>query len=94
MMKLLFFVTLLAWGNLLPVLSQARNFDKAAAAYSHAEGLGLDSAELYYNRGLLELQRDNLDDAATYAAKAYAGGYPLPGLRNKLAEAGVRIPDS
>jgi hypothetical protein len=75
-------------------LHRAKRYDQAAALYKHAEELGLDSAELYYNRGLLEFQRDNLDDAANYAAKAYAGGYPLPALRNKLADAGVQIPES
>ena len=42
--------------------------------------------ELYYNRGLLEFQRDNLDQAATYAAKAYAGGYPLPGAARQARQ--------
>lgn len=75
-------------------LHRAKRLDKALAAYSHAEELGLDSPELYYNRGLLEFERDNYETAARYAAKAYAGGYPLPALRDKLAKAGVQIPTS
>ena len=75
-------------------LHRAKRYDKAVAAYARAEELGLDSPELYYNRGLLEFQRDNLDKAAAYAAKAYAGGYPLPALRNKLDKAGVPLPES
>ena len=75
-------------------LHRAKRYDQAASLYTHAEELGLDSPELYYNRGLLEFQRDNLDEAASYAAKAYAGGYPLPALRNKLVKAGVQIPES
>ena len=75
-------------------LHRAKRYDQAAASYARAEELGLDSPELYYNRGLLEFQRDNLDKAAAYAAKAYAGGYPLPALRNKLDKAGVPLPES
>ena len=75
-------------------LHRAKRYDQALAMYTRAEELGLDTSELYYNRGLLEFQRDNLDQAATYAAKAYAGGYPLPGLRDKLVKAGVQIPES
>jgi tetratricopeptide (TPR) repeat protein len=75
-------------------LHRAGRLDQAVAAYAHAEKLGSTSPELYYNRGLLEFERDNLDTAATYAAKAYAGGYPLPALRDKLSRAGVQIPPS
>ena len=75
-------------------LHRSRRLDQALSAYSHAEQLGMTSPELYYNRGLLEFERDNYETAATYASKAYAGGYPLPALRNKLAKAGVPIPTS
>lgn len=75
-------------------LHRAKRYDQAHALYVQAEEMGLESPELFYNRGLLEFQRDNLDEAANYAAKAYAGGYPLPALRDKLAEAGVQIPES
>ena len=75
-------------------LHRSKRYDQAHAYYVKAEELGLTSPELYYNRGLLEFTRDNLDEAANYAAKAYAGGYPLPALRNKLAEAGVQVPES
>jgi len=75
-------------------LHRAKRYDQAAAMYAHAEELGFDNPELYYNRGLVEFQRDNLDEAAAYAAKAYAGGYPLPALRDKLVKAGVQIPES
>jgi len=75
-------------------LHRARQLDRALASYTHAEELGLTSPELYYNRGLLEFERDNYETAATYASKAYAGGYPLPALRDKLAKAGIPIPTS
>jgi tetratricopeptide (TPR) repeat protein len=75
-------------------LHRVRRYDEAERAYAQAEELGLESPELFYNRGLLEFERDNLDEAAAYAAKAYAGGYPLPALRDKLDKAGVSIPGS
>jgi hypothetical protein len=75
-------------------LHRGRRYDEALHAYARAEELGLESPDLYYNRGLLEFERENLEEAAAYAAKAYAGGYPLPALRNKLDQAGVPIPDS
>jgi hypothetical protein len=75
-------------------LHRANRLDEAVASYAHAEELGSTSPELYYNRGLLEFERDNLDTAAAYAAKAYAGGYPLPALRDKLSSAGIPIPPS
>ena len=67
---------------------------RPAAAYAQAESSGLESPELYYNRGLLEFERKNYEVAAAYASKAYAGGYPLPALRNKLAKAGIPIPST
>jgi hypothetical protein len=73
-------------------LHRAKRPDEAAVAYGKAEKLGLDSPELFYNRGLLEFERNNYEEAAAYASKAYAGGYPLPALRRKLEEAGVSIP--
>jgi tetratricopeptide (TPR) repeat protein len=75
-------------------LHRARRPAEAAAAYTHAEQLGLDSPELYYNHGLLEFERNNYEVAAEYASKAYAGGYPLPALRDKLQKVGVQIPAS
>jgi len=73
-------------------LHRAGRTGEAAAAYAAAERLGFESPELYYNRGLLEFQRNNYELAANYASKAYAGGYPLPALRRKLDQAGVPIP--
>jgi tetratricopeptide (TPR) repeat protein len=75
-------------------LHRARRPSEAAAAYAEAENLGLDSPELYYNRGLLEFERQNYEVAASYASKAYARGYPLPALRRKLEQAGIPIPAS
>jgi Tfp pilus assembly protein PilF len=65
-------------------LHRAGRLAEAGAEYETAEKMGSNSAELFYNRGLLELDRGNVDVARSYAERAYALGYPLPGLRNKL----------
>jgi Flp pilus assembly protein TadD len=74
-------------------LHRAKRYDQALAMYARAEELGLDTPELYYNRGLLEFQRDNLDKAATYAAKAYAGGYTLRHCATNSSRPGSRSRD-
>lgn len=43
------------------------------------------SAEINYNLGLVSLELDNVADAKRYAENAYRLGYPLPGLKFKLA---------
>ena len=71
------------------VLHRARRYSEARKEYQAAEEMGLESAELFYNRGLLELDTGNVDVARAYAEKAYALGYPLPGLRTRLKRAGA-----
>ncbi len=68
-------------------LHQTGKLDEAERQYDQAEKLGSDNAELYYNRGLLKLKKGDLEAAQAYADKAYAQGYPLPGLRDLLAKA-------
>lgn len=68
-------------------LHQTGKLDEAERQYDQAEKLGSENAELYYNRGLLKLKRGDLAAAQAYAEKAYAQGYPLPGLRDMLAKA-------
>ena len=70
-------------------LHRAKKYDAALKEYKQAEQLGLNSAELYYNLGLLYLDMNDLKQAKAYADKAYGEGYPLPGLRNRLERAGV-----
>ena len=48
-----------------------------------------NSSDIQYNLGLMLLKLDKPEEAYEYAKKAYANGYPLPGLRNKLRKAGV-----
>lgn len=72
-------------------LHRAKRVSDARQQYEVAEALGLDSVELYYNRGLLEFEAGNLEESARYASRAYAGGYPLPALRDKLRKAGYPV---
>lgn len=51
------------------------------------------SAEIQYNLGLLMLDLGDVDSAVAYARKAYALGFPLPGLRNKLQRMGRSLAD-
>jgi len=75
-------------------LHKAHRLQDAERAYQSAEDSGAHSADYFYNRGLLEVDLGNLDKAEEYAQKAYAQGFPLPGLRDKLARAraGKRAP--
>jgi tetratricopeptide (TPR) repeat protein len=68
-------------------LHKAKRGTEARTEYASAEELGGDSADLYYNRGLLELDLGDIDTASKYADKAYQLGHPLPGLRDRLARA-------
>jgi tetratricopeptide (TPR) repeat protein len=47
-----------------------------------------ESAEVYYNLGLVSLELGEVDSAADYASRAYELGFPLPGLRNRLQKLG------
>ena len=53
-----------------------------------AADLGEESANLYYNMGLIYLDLLQYDKALTNAHRAYQMGFPLPGLRDRLKKAG------
>ena len=53
--------------------------------YLHALSLHQDYAEAHYNFGLLLFSQKKFQDAQEHADKAYELGYPLEGLRRKLA---------
>lgn len=59
----------------------ARVFLEAALAAS-------DAAEIHYNAGLLFADMKDYESALRHAHRAYALGYPLPGLRRKLERLG------
>lgn len=52
---------------------------------------GGKSAELNYFIALLYVNRGQMANAQKHAAVAYANGYPLPGLRDRLAKAGYPV---
>ncbi|MDN2700697.1 tetratricopeptide repeat protein [Janthinobacterium sp. SUN176] len=53
-----------------------------------ASRLAPDQATIQYNLGLMYVKKKEYDKASAHAQKAYALGFPLPGLKNKLKAAG------
>ena len=64
-------------------LTEAR--DALLAGNKALEG---NSAELHYTLGLVLVELHDYAGATEHAEKAYAMGYPLPGLKERLARAG------
>ena len=62
---------------------------EALAELDRAAGLGDDDANLNYNLGLGYLEVKKYDKAMEHARQAYAAGFPLPGLRDRLIKAGA-----
>ena len=56
-----------------------------------SEATGGQSAELENALGLAYCDKKQYEQAREHARKAYALGYPLPGLRDKLAKAGFPL---
>jgi Tfp pilus assembly protein PilF len=50
---------------------------------------GSKSVELHYNLGVMCLELKDETCAVEHAQVAYADGYPLPGLKNKLIKQGL-----
>lgn len=63
--------------------------DRAEAERQYEEALRLapTSPEINYNAGLFYVSKGNLARAKELAKVAYDSGYPLPGLKNKIAAA-------
>jgi tetratricopeptide (TPR) repeat protein len=72
------------YANLLTKYGQQ---DDARAQYEEALSLAPDSVEVNYNAGLFFVSQGDILRAKQLAKIAYAGGYPLPGLNKKIAEA-------
>lgn len=53
-----------------------------------ASRLAPEQATIQYNLGLMYVKKKEYDKASMHAQKAYALGFPLPGLKNKLKAAG------
>jgi tetratricopeptide (TPR) repeat protein len=62
--------------------------EEALEQYEIAVRLQPENANINYNIGLLYLKKKNYEQSVVYARKAYGLGFPLPGLRNKLKNAG------
>ena len=65
--------------------------DDAIKQYQIATKLDPNSAEAHYNLGLAYLAKKNNQAAFKQAKLAYQLGYPLPGLKNKLAAQGLKL---
>lgn len=62
--------------------------EQALQQYKISEKIQPKSADLNYNMGLLYFDMKQYVLAKEYAKRAYQLGYPLPGLRKKLANVG------
>lgn len=63
------------------------NREDARKHYEEALRLAPESIEISYAAGLFFVDVGELERAKTLAEIAYGNGYPLPGLRNKIAAA-------
>jgi Flp pilus assembly protein TadD len=68
-------------------LARTGKLPEAEREYEQALALDPGGAEVNYHAGLFYLKIGRLEEAKKRAAVAYEKGYPLPGLRNKIAEA-------
>lgn len=78
-------VVRMVYGNYLQKLGQP---DKAIDQFIVAVNLQPEDPTINYNLGLLYMEKKDYEQARTHAKKAYEQGFPLPGLKNKLVEAG------
>lgn len=69
-------------------LLKAGKTDRAMEQLKEAVNLQPENPNINYNLGLLYMQKKDYEQAKIYAKKAYELGFPLPGLKNKLMEAG------
>ncbi len=69
-------------------LLQAAQPDRATEQLALAAELQPDDPTINYNLGLLYVKKKDYEQARTHAKKAYDQGFPLPGLRNQLIQAG------
>jgi tetratricopeptide (TPR) repeat protein len=74
-------------------LAGKKREEQALEAYQRAKALLPESPEVDYNLGLLYFNMGNFAKSLESAKAAYAGNYPLPGLRRKLAERGFSLDD-
>ena len=79
-------------------LMDAGKTQDAVQQLERAAELSKDNANVHYNLGLAYFTLKDYEKSLNHAQRAYALGFPLPGLRNKLEKAGkwqsVRSADS
>lgn len=63
-------------------------YERAQDEYLAAENMNPLDVQLKYNLGLLLVDMGKPEEAKSYAEYIYAKGFPLPGLKNKLAAKG------
>jgi len=69
-------------------LHRLKRYDEAEKMYRKALDIAPHSPETRYNLGLLLADKGNYEKAQEQARQAYAAGYPLPALRERLAAHG------
>lgn len=69
-------------------LSRSGKHSAGIESYKRAIALQPDSSVAHYNLGLAYVETKDYARANEHAQKAYALGFPLPGLREKLKRAG------
>ncbi len=74
-------------------MTRKKQNDDALEAYLRAKTLLPDSVEVDYNIGLLYFKMGDYEKSLASAKAAYAGNYPLQGLRRKLVERGYSLDD-
>lgn len=65
--------------------------EEAIEIYQEALKIDSQSSTAAYNIGLIFFEKKNYNEATKYAAVAYELGYPLPALRQKLADIGYYL---
>jgi tetratricopeptide (TPR) repeat protein len=69
-------------------LHRWKKVDDAKRQLEQAAKLAPNDANVAYNLGLVYADLKEWDKAMGYAKQAYAAGFPLPGLKDKLIKAG------
>lgn len=72
-------------------LHRLEKSETAVDKYREALDIQEEFPEAWYNLGLAYLDLEKYEKAREAARRAYEEGYPLPGLREKLAEAGYSL---
>jgi tetratricopeptide (TPR) repeat protein len=68
--------------------TRVKRFKEAIPHYELAEQKLKNNSNLFYNMGLLYFNLKDYEKSRDYARKAYAGGFPLSGLKDMLVKAG------